>query len=255
MGKMLVQLMNVHIAGTPTFFPAADPLNHHCMMTVINNRGKNQANEELRDEVTLNFWGKYAQTAALYLDKGREINVVGELRSFTENTGQTRPDGKAIIHRKNEIRVDTFFFGSDTKAELVGRINANLAKAKAAGKLNPDATLTGEDLIEISRGAAYDYNPQLALQTGMYGNARVYDKALGGFITPNAMTGAAAATGTIPPATAEIEALKKQIAEMTAGLAAVGVVTVKAKEVKAEVVPNDKNAAAGTATVDPFIGT
>lgn len=215
MGKMIVQLMNVRLAGAPTFIPGDNPQRHHCMITAINNRGKNRTTGvEMTDEVTLNFWGKYAQTAALFLGKGREINVSGELRSHTIDTGQVRADGKKILHRRNEVLVDQFFFGADSFKELCARINTNLAKAKAEGRLDPNATVTAEELLNITRGTSYDYNPTMAEQTGMYGNAKVYIKGRG-FINPST-TGPATANVNANP---QVAALEQRIVEMKAAIA------------------------------------
>ena len=175
----LVSLSNVRVAGDPTFFPGADPKKHRCLLTVIKNRGKNKAGQEMTDEIGLTFWGKYAQTAAMYLDKGRAINVEGVLRSYTKDTGQIKPNGKKDLQRTSTVHVKSFEFSADSKKELVKRVGQNIAKAKAEGLLPPDCTITPEYLIAVTRAASYDYNPQLAAQTGRYGNARVYIKGQG----------------------------------------------------------------------------
>jgi len=215
MGKMQVTLIGVRVAGTPTFLPGAEVNKHHTMLTVICNRGKNKAGVEQSDEVTLDFWGKYAQTAALYLDKGREVNIIGELRSHTVDTGVLKANGKRDLNRNNSVLVDKFFFGSDSKKELVARINANLAKAKDEGKLDPNATITGDDLITVSRGAAYDYNPALAATTGLYGCAKVFVKGTG-FIVPGQTVVPAMAVAPVDTVAkdAEIARLKAQVAAM-----------------------------------------
>ncbi|GAF87241.1 unnamed protein product, partial [marine sediment metagenome] len=59
-------LSNLRMAGMPTFFPHADPKKHRCLITGIKNRGKNAAGADLTDEYTLVWWGKYAQTCALF---------------------------------------------------------------------------------------------------------------------------------------------------------------------------------------------
>lgn len=175
----IVSLTNVRVAGDPTFFPGADPSKHRCLVTVIKNRGKNKAGQELTDEFTLVLWGKYAQTGAMYLDKGRAINVTGVLRSHTTDTGRVKPNGKKELQRSTNIHVKSFEFGADSKKELVKRIGQNIAKAIQEGLLPPNCTITPDYLIAISRTPAYDYNPQLAAQTGRYGNARVFIKGQG----------------------------------------------------------------------------
>jgi len=209
----IVFLSNARVAGDPCFFPSADPKKHRCLVTVIKNRGKNKAGAEMTDEHSLVFWGKYAQTAALYLDKGRAINVFGVERSHTKDTGRLKPSGAKELNRSTSIHVKSFEFGADSKKALVKRINANLAKAKAEGRINPDATITAEELIEVTRPAAYDYNPQLAQQTGRYGNARVWIKDVG-FLGAGAV--AQPVEGAVDPNT-KIAQMEQEIAQMKAG--------------------------------------
>ena len=212
----LVSLSNVRVAGAPTFFPAEDPKKHRCLITVIKNRGKNQQNVELTDEFTLVMWGKYAQTGALYLDKGRAINVEGVLRSYTVDTGRLKPNGKKELNRTTSIHVKSFEFSADSKKELVKRISTNMAviqAAKEAGTRDPSAPISAEELIVVNRPASYDYNPQLAMQTGRYGNAQVYIKGQG-MLVPN---GAAGVGANVASMQAQVAALKVQIAANTTG--------------------------------------
>lgn len=228
-----VSLSNVRVAGEPTFFPHADPKKHKCLLTVIKNRGKNPVTGvEMKDEIGLVFWGKYAQSAALYLDKGRAINIQGTLRSHTKDTGQVKPNGKADLHRNISVNVSRFEFGPESKKELVKRVTQNIEKARAAGLIPMDCTLTAEYLIDITRPAAYDYNPQTAQMTGRYGNAKVYIKG-SGFIT----------AGEAAPA---IPASDDQIAKMEAEI--VRLKAAKEAAVPAAVVP----VAAEAGAVDPF---
>ena len=238
----IMSLVNVHVAGTPTFFPNADPKKHRCLLTVMKNRGKNNAGQEMTDEMTLVFWGPYAQTAALFLDKGRCINAEVVPRPYSVDTGQVRADGKKIIHRITNFSVRSFEFGGDTKKELVARITANIQKAKQEGLLPVDATITAEYLIDIVRPQKYDYNPQLVAQTGKYGNAKVFIKGTG-FIVP---TGVVASPSLVPEVVDvnDVDALQERVDAL--------------KEAKAEIA----NAEIGEAVVnaedgaiaDPFTG-
>ncbi len=257
MGKMQITLIGVRVAGIPTFIPGSETNKHHTMLTVINNHGKNKAGVPQSDEVTLNFWGKYAQTAALYLNVGREINVVGELRSFTKDTGIVKAGGGTELHRRNEVLVDKFFFGADSLKELSGRVNANLLVLKNAGKLDPNTTITAEDLLAVSRGAAYDYNPEHAAQTGMYGCAKVYISKVG-FIQPG-VTPVPAMVVNSANADAKIAELTRQVEAMKA--AAVGSAEVK-ESVATEVTDITEGAESAKVVngseekevVDPFTG-
>jgi len=208
----IVSLTNVRVAGDPTFFPGADVSKNRCLVTVIKNRGKNKAGQEMTDEFTLVFWNKYAQTAALYLDKGRAIDVKGVLRSHTKDTGRVKPNGKKELTRTTNIHVKSFEFGADSKKELVKRVGQNIAKAIQEGLLPPNCTITPDYLIAVSRTPAYDYNPQLAAQTGRYGNARVYIKGQG-FLGNGAIA-------QMPAAQGDLAQLEAQVAQMKAALVA-----------------------------------
>lgn len=217
----IVNLTNVRVAGDPTFFPGTDTSKHRCLVTVIKNRGKNKAGQEMTDEFTLVFWAKYAQTAAMYLDKGRAIDVTGVLRSHTIDTGRIKPNGKKELQRNTNIHVKSFEFGADSKKELVKRVGQNIAKAIQEGLLPPNCTITPDYLIATSRQAAFDYNPELAAQTGRYGNARVFIKGQG-FLG----NGAIKQPVVIPEVVAddELAAMEAQVATMKAAKAAGGAV-------------------------------
>lgn len=235
----IMSLVNVHIAGTPTFFPGADPKKHRCLVTVMKNRGKNNQGQEMTDEMTLVFWGKYAQTAALFLDKGRCINAEVVPRPYSVDTGQIRPDGKKVIHRITNFSVRSFEFGGDTKKELIARITTNLQKAKAEGLLPVDATITAEYLIDIVRPQKYDYNPTLVAQTGKYGNAKVYIKGTG-FVNPTGIPTSTAIVGEVVD-TNDVDALQERVALLK-----------EAKKVAAA--GENEVAGAEETVVDPFQG-
>jgi len=172
MGTIMTVFIDVNCADAPIYFPNANPAHSLCRVNAINNYKAN--GKDLSEQVTLDFWGKWANVAACTLDKGSCISGVGELRSWTKKTGVLRPDGKEIIYTTNKVRVSRFWYGKETKKHLVSRIAKNLAAAKAAGKIPPQATITPEDLLAIDKNMVVDYNPTLAAQTGRYGNARVY---------------------------------------------------------------------------------
>lgn len=231
-------LTNVHVAGEMTFIPhPTDPKKHRCLVTVIHNRGKNKATgEELRDDFPLVFWGEYAMHAATYLDKGRAINVHGVLRSHTKPTGNVKPNGKPELQRNISLNVVKFEFGPETKKDLVKRINANLAAieaAKANGTRNPEQPITAEELLVVNRPTMIPYNPQIAAQTGRYGNARVWIPGQG-WLTP----AAPAAVQQQPVSQDVIAQMKEQLAKM------------EALQASSEAAPVN----AESASVDPFAG-
>jgi len=222
----MVSLSNVRVAGAPTFFPADDPKKHRCLITVIKNRGKNQQGVELTDEFTLVYWGKYAQTAALYLDKGRAINVDGVLRSYTVDTGRIKPNGKKELNRTTSIHVKGFEFSADSLKALSKRIGGNMAAiqaAKEAGTRDPNAPMTPEELLVVKRQPAYDYNPTTAAQTGRYGNAQVYIKGVGMLVAGSPVPAGAPMTsvpGTPADTAAQLARMQAEMNALTAAAAA-----------------------------------
>jgi len=221
----IVTLSNVRVAGQPTFFPSDDPKKHRCLITVIKNRGKNAQGVELTDEFTLVFWGKYAQVAALHLDKGRAINVEGVLRSYTVDTGRLKANGKKELNRTTSVHVKGFEFSADSKKDLVKRISTNMAviqAAKEGGTRDPQLPTTAEELIMVQRPPAYDYNPTVAYQTGRYGNAQVYIKGQG-MLTPGAIPAVINAGGVIDQ-TGELSRMQGEVAALRAALANQGTV-------------------------------
>lgn len=219
-------LTNVRLASDPTFFPhPTDTTKHRSLVTVIKNHGKKRdGTERTPTEYSLTFWGSYSQTCALFLHKGRAINVEVVPKSYSRETGQVKPTGAKVINRTTTFDVKSFEFSLDSKKELVKRINANLVKAKQEGRINPDATITAEELILVTRPQAYDFNMAVAAQTGMYGNARVYIKGqgfLGAGAVPGAVPGAVAGQAPIAAnSDAVIAELQKRINDIVAAGAA-----------------------------------
>lgn len=215
LGAMKVQLMNVRVAGKVTFMPGSEPKRNHAMLTVICNRGKKpNTQEEMSDEITLNFWGKYADFAAKYLDVGREVNIDGELRSHRHQTGQINPTTqKPIIERRVEVLVNRCYFGKDSMKEVSARVNGKIAALIAGGRLPVGTVLTAEELLAVDRPNIGDYNPAIHDAIGLYGNAKIWRKGQG-FVGTGVNT-AAAGTG-------DVASLKAQAAEITKALAAQG---------------------------------
>ena len=204
--------INVHIAGIPTFFPGQDTKGHQCVLTVIDNIKR--GDKEYKSETTLKFWGKKAQHAALYLKKGMCISYEGRMDSYTSESGQVKADGTKILNRKNEISIETFSFGPETKASLKARIEGNIAKLVGLGRIVA-GSITADELMAIDTIPAYDYNPMMAAQSGLYGNARVWNKAanswMAGTGTVTTPVGAPAGNPSITP-----EALAAAMAALNA---------------------------------------
>lgn len=214
-GKFAITGIGAHCAGSPMFIPGTEVGKNHTIITVIVNRGKSKAGVELKSEVTLNIWGKYAGAAACHLDKGRKIDFEGELLSHTTDTGTVTPAGKKMLNRRNEVRVSRFYFSGDTKKELMQRVSKNLAALQATGQpITPDA------LLNISRNKTIEYNPVLSAQTGMYGNARVW---IGNsFIKANAAIVVPAPAAPVPaPAQVVAKTMEELMSEQAALVKAV----------------------------------
>lgn len=236
MGKILVVGMDVRTASKVTFIPGAEVKRNHAILTIINNRGINTANQQaLQDEVTLNFWGKYAGVASFFLYPGKQINFEGRLQSYTTDTGTVK-NGKKVLIRKNEIVVDMMQLLGDSLKELNRRLGINSIVLKAAGRMQAQETFSVEELLRNPENIPLsDFNAAIAAQTGLYGKARVWSKDRGfwdehlvgggaGYVAPAATDIAAMAK--------ELEAMKLKMAAMTAGAA---VAEVPAPEMSMEV--------------------
>jgi single-stranded DNA-binding protein len=177
MGNMLFIGTDLRVASEVTFIPGADPKRNHAILTVINNRGKNpRTQEDMTDEITLNFWNKYAGVAAHYLYPGKQINVEGRIQSYTEDTGQVRPNGGRKLNRKIEVVVTNMQLLGDSMKKINERIAKNVAILKQAGRLPAEVILTGEEILKSDKMPMTDFSPAIATQTGRYGLARVWTK-------------------------------------------------------------------------------
>lgn len=173
MGDFLVNATCCHVAGAPTFFPGAQVENHHAILTLISNR-TTRSGKQVRDEVTANFWGKSAMIAANYLYPGKQVNVRGRLVSYTDDTGVIGADGKKKLYRRVEIRVSRVELLTDSAKFQQKRLDLSIANLKAVGRL--PAALPGIALAELfpKKSSMVEFNPQLAMQTGRYGYAKVW---------------------------------------------------------------------------------
>ncbi len=206
---------NVRVASPATFFPhPTDPKKNKLMVNVIKNRGKDKTTGKSYSEVySLVFWNRLASVGACHFPVGRALNIEAVPRTYSRETGKTKPSGKAEIISQTTWHVRSFEFGPDSMKELLGRVTGNIALLKQQGLLPATCTVTAEMLLVSNRQATVDYDPNAALVTGMYGHSKVYIKGTG-FITP---TGAAAI---VQPAKVDggesIESLKAKLALMEA---------------------------------------
>ena len=234
-GQIKVLGMNVRVSSVPTFIPGATPDKNHCMVPVMVNRGTSKSGKVLTDALTLHFWNKGANVAACHLGVGREINFDGEIRTYSNPTGQVNPkNGKQIYDKRVEIAVSRFFFGKDSMKEMIARVNANIAALKAAGR-DLNGVLTAEELLKVERTATTEYNPAISAQTGMHGYAKVW--ANGSFL------GNGLATGTVIPQT-PVAAPVTPAPDMQALMA----------QFQALQAAGTTGAVAGATTVDPLAG-
>ncbi len=238
MGNAIAILTGAHVAGVPTFFPAADgdPKKHTLILNVMINGRKKKDGSRSVETHAVKFWGKYACIAAHQLKKGSAINVFGVYTTWQRDTGEVK-NGKKVIEEKTSVRCDQFEHAGMTQKEVAAMIDVNLAAyytGIAAGTIHPQTKLTSEMLMKKPELSVYgDYNPALAAQTGMYGNARVFVKGIG-WLNGNGQVAQPASA--IPADKATVDAIARRIVELQQGQL-VDVAAMKAAE-KVEVVPN-----------------
>ena len=183
--RNLAYIVNARVASAPTFFPnaAGDAKKHRAVLTLMKNYRRN--GQDIRtDTFSVWFWGKLARLACHRMPIGTSVTIVAEPRDYPRRTGRIKANGKEEIYRETSYHVVYFEFGQGLSNKAQNAIvTGNIAKLKAAGIIPADCTVTSEQLLESKLPEMQDYNPLLAQQTGMYGNAKVYIKD-SGFVKP-----------------------------------------------------------------------
>lgn len=169
----IVRLTNVRAASDPMFFADADPKKHRCLVPVIKNLGKHSVTgAPLTQSYTVIFWAKYAEMAAIMIEKGRQVTIDGVLRTFNKELG-TGPDGKRLFNKITTVHARRFELGADSTKSLIARINDNIAKGKASGLIPPQMTVGGDYLLAVVRPKHRPFNSAEVVSTGKFGYAKV----------------------------------------------------------------------------------
>lgn len=212
---------DLRIASGITFIPGADVNKHHALATAICNRGQSQNGKELRDEISLNFWGKRAINAAHYLYPGKQVNIMGRLQSFVEDTGKTNAAGKKLLNRKIEVVVTRMELLGDSMKEIEKIVAHNLQLMKNAGRMPAEVVITAAELLKSNKPKPVDFNPALAAQTGYFGlqTSKVWTKDRGFWKPGTPVQAPAEAPVNAADAMAKIEELQKQLAALSGGTA------------------------------------
>lgn len=207
-----VSLVNVRAASDPMFFADADPKKHRCLLPVIKNLGKHPTTgQPMTQSYTVVFWAKYAELAALMIEKGRQITLDGVLRTFNKELGNG-PDGRKIYNKITTVHARRFELGADSTKALIARINAKIAEGKAAGLIPPQMTVGGDYLIAVVRPKHRPFNPAEVASTGKFGFAKVSLGKGQGWVNAGAATGA----GSVPAPVKTKEQIAAEIAQLQA---------------------------------------
>ena len=215
MGEFKAILTGARVAGVPTFIPGSDPSKNHAITTVMVNR-KGKDGKDYSEDITVHFWNKAANVAANYLSVGKQVNIEGRLNSRSVDTGQTRPDGKKIIHRIVEVTAIRCELLGDSLKDIQAAFDSGIIALKNSGRLDPNAQISLNDVLP-KKGAMVDFNPALSAQTGKYGHANVWSKDRGSWKPMQTAAPAGDVGATVASLEAKIAELKKQ-----AGTTAVG---------------------------------
>ncbi len=179
MGKQLYLGTDLRIASNITFIPnLTDPTKHHALATAICNRGKSQSGKELRDDISLNFWGKRAVNACHYLYPGKQVNIEGRVQSYNEDLGQVNAQGARKINRRIDIVVTDMQLLGDSMKEMERIFGENVIALKAQGRLPAEFNITAAELLRSNKGKPSEFVAAVASQTGYFGRktSRVWTK-------------------------------------------------------------------------------
>jgi len=216
----IVRLTNVRAASDPMFFADADPKKHRCLVPVIKNLGKHPVTgAPMTQSYTVIFWAKYAEMAAIMIEKGRQVTIEGVLRTFNKELG-TGPDGKRMFNKSTTVQARRFELGADSTKSLIARVNAKIAEGKAAGLIPVQMTVGGDYLLAVVRPKHRPFNPAEVQSTGKFGFAKVsMGKGQGFAGAVNVPATVSVPTKTKEQIQAEIAALNSQL---SAGAAVAG---------------------------------
>jgi hypothetical protein len=205
-----------NVAQDPIYVVEDDATKNRVLLSLMCNNGINPTTQQPRQATVLGLtgWNKMADVVSNYVYGGRTIFVEGRITSILKSTGIVK-NGKEVLHRDTNFRIDRIKLLGDSRKMLMARITERLESAKKDGILDMNATLSAEYLLHIEPQAQIQFNMAVAEQTGRYKFARVWSKQRNFWVAnlPPSVPG-------LPNAADQLAAKEKELAEAKAKIAA-----------------------------------
>jgi len=135
--SVIVNMVSVRVAGTPDYIPSHQvngkdkPTSQRSLFRVYHNDGTEEGNV-----FSCTAWGKLADAVARGFAPGKEVSIIGELKSYRAKVwkevggGKREPertsDGGFKTVTKVSIKVERIIFGSDGNATVLDEISKGL---------------------------------------------------------------------------------------------------------------------------------
>lgn len=216
--RNIIILPYVHATKRCTLFKGNEPKNNKCLIEFAENRGKRADGSEIPPIYhSVSFRGeKLSAIAATMIPAGTPLIITGYLDPYLKNTGRVDTAGKPVLEWKFPIVVTDWKFAGETAKSIAATVTANLARGKVEGVF-PAQVNAGADylLTRQTKNVFRPYNDAEVMQTGTFGNAKVWEKGKGWLGPQNQVV-----TGPVAPASAEPVLDSAEIAALKAELLA-----------------------------------
>lgn len=164
-----------NLAADPKLFFDANPKKITALVTIMKDVGRRKAdNSKITVTVPLAFQGEYALEAAYGMKKGTRISGHGVLRIQNKEKG-VDATGKKVYETVARVYVRKFEYLGRSGKEYAEIINANIARAKAAGLIPAQVAIGADYLLQSTpREKRRPFNLQEVIATGKCGHASVW---------------------------------------------------------------------------------
>lgn len=176
-----VTIENAYVAGIVTFYPNQNPKHQSARFTVAVNEDYVNADGQVVNQaqfISVQAWGKTADVACFFCEKGKKVNLQGTIKNFNRVRG-ILPNGKADTVTETTISINRLTLLNDSMSSTAANATKNTVKVlgqiAAEGIFHPNNIQTiaervvGRMFTKKNRIPMTPYNPMISSQTGKHG--------------------------------------------------------------------------------------